>query len=153
MIVTISPWPLVRRGDRDHPVRSLQDLLRARGREVRADGVYGPRTEAAVRSFQRSKGLAVDGVAGPATWAALVLTVSQGNRGDAVRAVQEEFRFRNETGDPDKGLKVDGIFGPETTDAVRSFQHALHMDTPFVVVDGVVGPITWRALVGGMLSF
>jgi hypothetical protein len=29
MTTTVSPWPLVRRGDRDHPVQILQHLLRA----------------------------------------------------------------------------------------------------------------------------
>ncbi|GAW91635.1 spore cortex-lytic enzyme [Calderihabitans maritimus] len=35
------------------------------------DGIYGPKTFAAVQLFQRKNGLAVDGVVGPATWAAL----------------------------------------------------------------------------------
>jgi len=38
---------------------------------VTADGVYGPQTRRAVRSFQRSEGLSVDGVLGPQTLAAL----------------------------------------------------------------------------------
>ncbi len=37
------------------------------------DGVFGPATEAAVISFQRSKGLVDDGIAGPRTLAALGL--------------------------------------------------------------------------------
>jgi peptidoglycan hydrolase-like protein with peptidoglycan-binding domain len=41
---------------------------------VSADGVYGPKTRAAVKRFQRSHGLAVDGVAGPQTLAALGVT-------------------------------------------------------------------------------
>jgi hypothetical protein len=36
---------------------------------------------------------------------------------------------------------------------VRGFQDALHQDIPSVTVDGIVGPVTWRALVSGMLSF
>jgi len=36
------------------------------------DGIYGPATEGAVRSFQRAFGLAVDGIAGPATWEKLL---------------------------------------------------------------------------------
>jgi len=150
---TISPWPLVREGDQQHPVKTLQYLLRARGHDLIADGTFGPVTDAAVRRFQQQKGLAVDGIVGPATWPALVSTVRQGSRGDAVRGVQEEFQFRNLSGDPSKGLQVDGIFGAKTDAAVRGFQQALHQDIPSVTVDGIVGPVTWQALVSGMLSF
>jgi peptidoglycan hydrolase-like protein with peptidoglycan-binding domain len=148
----LSPWPVVRKGDQNHPVRTLQDLLRARGHSVAVDGIFGPATEAAVRAFQQEKHLAVDGVVGPITWAALVVTVRLGNTGDAVRGVQEEFQFRNLSGDPSKGLAVDGVFGPKTEAAVRGFQQALHTDIPSVAVDGIVGPVTWQALVSGMLS-
>lgn len=34
MTTTVSPWPLVRRGDRDHPVQILEHLLRARGHNL-----------------------------------------------------------------------------------------------------------------------
>ena len=47
-------------------VRALQQKL-----GVSADGVYGPKTRAAVKRFQRAHGLAADGVAGPQTMAAL----------------------------------------------------------------------------------
>jgi peptidoglycan hydrolase-like protein with peptidoglycan-binding domain len=144
---TILPWPLVRRGDQGHPVPSLQYLLRARGHGITVDGIFGPRTDAAVRAFQQSRGLAVDGIVGPNTWTALVVQVRQGSQGDAVRAVQEEFQFRNLSGDPNQGLQVDGIFGLQTDAAVRGFQQALQL-----AVDGIVGPITWRALVSGMLA-
>jgi peptidoglycan hydrolase-like protein with peptidoglycan-binding domain len=149
----ISAWRLVRQGDQQHPVQTLQYLLRARGRSLTVDGIFGPNTDAAVRAFQQQKGLAVDGIVGPVTWSALIITVRQGSQGDAVRGVQEEFQFRNLSGDPGKGLLVDGIFGPETDAAVRGFQRALHQDIPSVTVDGIVGPVTWQALVSGMLSF
>jgi peptidoglycan hydrolase-like protein with peptidoglycan-binding domain len=38
---------------------------------VAIDGWYGPITEAAVREFQRSKGITVDGIVGPQTWSRL----------------------------------------------------------------------------------
>src|SRR5438093_12011032 len=91
---TIAPWPLVRRGDRDHPVPTLQHLLRAHRENVAVDGVFGPLTEAAVRALQSSRGLATDGVVGRQTWPALIVQVRRGNTGQAVRGVQEEFEFR-----------------------------------------------------------
>ena len=77
----------------------------------------------------------------------------KGDKGDAVRGVQEEFQYRNLSGDPNQGPQIDGIFGPRTDGAVRGFQQALSHEYAEVVVDGIVGPITWRALVSGMLSF
>jgi peptidoglycan hydrolase-like protein with peptidoglycan-binding domain len=144
-MTTILPWPLTRQGDQGHPVPTLQYLLRARGHSVAVDGIFGPATDAAVRAFQQSRGLTVDGIVGPNTWTALIIQIKQGSRGDAVRAVQEEFQFR--AGEPGQGLQVDGIFGPKTDAAVRGFQQALQ-----ITVDGIVGPVTWRALVSGMLA-
>jgi hypothetical protein len=144
----ILPWPLTTEGDSEHPVQTLQHLLRARGQRVTVDGIFGPHTTAAVRAFQQNKGLAVDGDVGPLTWAAIIVQVKRGDTGDAVRGVQEEFQFRNLSGDPTQGVQIDGIFGPDTDAAVRGFQQALGL-----AVDGIVGPLTWRALVSGMLSF
>jgi peptidoglycan hydrolase-like protein with peptidoglycan-binding domain len=144
----IYPWPLVQKGDNAHPVLTLQYLLIARGHAIIADSAFGPETDAAVRAFQRHHALTVEGVVGPHTWSALIVQVRQGSRGDAVRGVQEEFQFRNLSGDPSQGLQVDGVFGAETDEAVRGFQTALGLTT-----DGIVGPLTWLALVSGMLSF
>ncbi len=72
-------WPLRRSGARDarqgaseHPVRTLQHLLRQRGSTIAVDGVFGPRTDEAVRALRRGANLAVDGIVGPRTWRALV---------------------------------------------------------------------------------
>ncbi|HTZ88495.1 MAG TPA: peptidoglycan-binding protein [Solirubrobacteraceae bacterium] len=54
-------------GAEGRQVKLLQEALGA----VKVDGVFGPETEAAVRSFQQSHGLSVDGVVGPQTGAAL----------------------------------------------------------------------------------
>ena len=147
---SISPFPLVREGDGEHPVRTLQHLLRARNQSVDVDGIFGPKTDAAVRAFQTDKHLAVDGIVGPNTWSALIITVKRGSQGDVVRGVQEEFVFR--AGEPGQGLQIDGIFGPKTEATVRGFQQALHTDIPSVAVDGIVGPVTWQALISGMLA-
>ena len=144
----IQPWPLVKRGSQGHPVPALQYLLRDRGHHVTVDGIFGPKTEAAVEQFQIADQLRVDGIVGPQTWSALVIVLARGRTGDAVRGLQEEFRFRDQSGEPGRGLAVDGIFGPKTEAAVRGFQQALG-----ITVDGIAGPVTWRALVSGMLSF
>jgi len=147
---TLSPWPVVQNGNQGHPIRALQFLLRAHGHNRAVDGMFGPATEAAVKAFQTGKGMTADGIVTPQTWSALIIQVKKGSYGDAVRGVQEEFQFRS--GEPGKGLKVDGIFGPQTDSTVRGFQHALSLDIPSVIVDGIVGPVTWQALVSGMLS-
>ncbi len=61
----------VRRGGSDR-VRDVQRRLTRLGyRPGRADGLYGPRTQAAVIAFQRKHGLARTGTVGPATRVAL----------------------------------------------------------------------------------
>jgi chitosanase len=54
-------------------VRALQQALSNAGIKVTVDGAFGTSTDAAVRQFQRQKGLTVDGVVGPATRSALGL--------------------------------------------------------------------------------
>ena len=155
----IQPWPIVRTGDDGHPVRTVQWLLRARERPVAVDGIFGPETEGAVRSIQKAlffddpaANVGIEGgVVDAITWSGLIITVRQGDRGDAVRGVQQEFADRDLSGIPGRGLRIDGIFGPITDAAVRGFQKALAADAPSVAIDGIVGPITWRALVSGML--
>ena len=143
----IAPWPLVKQGARAFPVRPLQQLLRARNHQVQLDGIFGPRTKSAVQDFQRSKGLSPDGIVGPLTWARLVVQVKRGSNGDAVRAVQEVMKFHDQSDGEGPPVHVDGIFGPRTDSWVRGFQRAVGTAS-----DGIVGPITWRALVSGMLS-
>ena len=63
---------LSQRGSRGEEVRQIQTALQNRGYDPGSvDGIYGERTEAAVRQFQADQGLAVDGIAGPDTLAAL----------------------------------------------------------------------------------
>ena len=59
--------PELRVGSTGDPVTWLQRRL-----IVTVDGDFGPQTDGAVKTFQRSGGLADDGVVGPRTWAALV---------------------------------------------------------------------------------
>jgi len=131
---------------------TLQHLLRARGHAVAVAGIFGPLTDKAVRDFQKQKNLSVDGIVGPKTWTALIITVRRGDQGDAVRGVQEELQFRNLSDDPSKGPQIDGIFGPKTETAVRGFQEGIRTMVSSMAVDGIVGPMTWQALISGMLA-
>ena len=63
---------LLRLGSRGSDVIRLQTALNALGYDCgTADGIFGAKTEAAVRNFQRDHSLTVDGVAGRMTWAAI----------------------------------------------------------------------------------
>ena len=65
------PGTPVNRGDSGGRVKQVQARLDRHGHEVANDGVFGAKTESAVKAFQRKKGLTADGVVGPKTWKAL----------------------------------------------------------------------------------
>ncbi|MBC6458435.1 peptidoglycan-binding protein [Actinomadura sp. HBU206391] len=63
---------LIRKGWNDSEgVRVVQKRLNELGSRLVVDGDFGPRTETAVRAFQKKKRLVVDGIVGPKTWAKL----------------------------------------------------------------------------------
>lgn len=66
---------LLKQGMADEQVRTLQQLLIAKGYDCGpggADGEFGPATKAAVEWYQVKKGLTVDGEVGGQTWAKLI---------------------------------------------------------------------------------
>lgn len=58
----------LKRGSRGNEVKEVQSLLGG----LTVDGIFGKKTEAAVRAFQAANGLKVDGIVGKQTWAALL---------------------------------------------------------------------------------
>ena len=155
--LTSSQCPtFIAEGQSNGCVVELQNLLNGYGARLPVDGIFGPGTGSAVRSFQSSHGLAADGVVGPMTKAALYDdrdhtpsgsgvdlrtdcgVLQFGASGPCVTKLQQ---LLNTFG---AGVTVDGQFGPGTNTAVRQFQgsHAL-------IIDGVVGPATKSALYGG----
>ena len=118
---------LLRVGSRGPAVAKLQRKL-----GVAADGIFGPRTRAAVRAFQQRHGLLVDGIVGPQTRAALHRTTPAERivRAWWVAPVQRAL-----------GVPVDGLYGPVSRAAVRAFQKRKGL-----LVDGIVGPQTLGAL-------
>ncbi|MBI3181895.1 MAG: peptidoglycan-binding protein [Myxococcales bacterium] len=141
--------PTLRLGSRGPSVALLQQKLRAAGFDPGpVDGIFGQRTQAAVRAFQANRGISVDGVVGPVTWGRLLSagsagasggsgpTLRQGARGEPVRQLQARLRALGFDPGP-----ADGAFGPRTEAAVKAFQRRCG-----IAVDGVVGPQTWSRL-------
>jgi predicted ABC-type ATPase len=61
----------VQMGSAGESVLLAQRMMNRLGFPVKTDGQFGPKTQAAVRAFQKKQGIKVDGVVGPQTWGAL----------------------------------------------------------------------------------
>lgn len=116
----------------------MQHLLREHGAGIAADGVFGPVTDAAVRTFQADNDLPSDGLVGPITWPHLVVSTAPGSTGEAVRGVQSFGLVLIPEQEP---LAVDGMYGPETDSRVRLFQNLWGLEA-----DGIAGRGTWSYL-------
>lgn len=60
-----------RRGDGGSNIRALQTTLTDLGYDTGIDGDFGPKTEKAVKEFQKEEGLGADGIVGAKTVAAI----------------------------------------------------------------------------------
>ncbi len=76
-VTAMAASTVLRLGSSGEQVRTLQSKLKQWGYySGSVDGVFGSRTQEAVKYFQRRNGLTADGVVGPATAAALGMTLS-----------------------------------------------------------------------------
>ena len=127
--------------------------------------VFDENTETAVRKFQQIFNLTPDGIVGKGTWYKMIYlynaindlselvsegqrfsrvnfqypgTVSRGQRGEAVSALQYMLSLIGEFYDVIPTVQVDGVYGEGTEAAVRAFQQAAGLS-----VDGVAGEQTW----------
>lgn len=137
----LANYLLIRRGSNNNFVFLLQFMLNQLGNSLTVDGIFGARTESAVRQFQQNNSLSADGIVGQNTWRTLLTlppypTLRQGNRGNYVRFMQQLLESNLI---PING--IDGIFGARTESAVRQFQQNNGLS-----VDGIVGANTWAAL-------
>ena len=136
--------PTIGPGASGEPVRRAQRALRRTpDLGLTVDGIFGPKTEAAVKHFQQGRGLTADGIVGPQTWQALpdggpMPTLQQGSTGDLVRSLQRILTngAPNQWNVTPQG--VDGDFGPHTQLSVEAFQR-----WGAVAVDGIVSEQTW----------
>ena len=67
----MASYSTVKYGAKGSSVSQLQSLLNQNGFTLNVDGIFGDKTQAAVRDYQARMGLAVDGIVGTNTWGAL----------------------------------------------------------------------------------
>jgi peptidoglycan hydrolase-like protein with peptidoglycan-binding domain len=136
----------IKLGDTGDDVKRIQRVF-ARDKVLGpddVDGVFGPRTEQAVKDFQQSNGLTADGVVGPITWSRVhpyreaSPTLQAGSTGPVVAMLQGVLK----TGFGYSGA-IDGIFGPVTEAVVRQYQ-----TNSGLPVTGVMDERTWMAPAG-----
>jgi peptidoglycan hydrolase-like protein with peptidoglycan-binding domain len=136
----------IKLGDTGDDVKRLQRVF-VRTKDMGPqdlDGVFGPKTEQAVKDFQQSNGLAVDGVVGPTTWSHVhpyreaSPTLQAGSLGPVVAMLQRVFK----TGFGYAGAIV-GAYGPATEAVVRQYQTDSGLP-----VTGVMDEQTWLAPAG-----
>lgn len=162
----------LRRGDRGNNVRTIQYYLAFLGffndrlPEIKVDGVFGPATDNAVRTFQREYGLTQDGIVGRSTWYRLQdayfstlnslpdeyrsyssllypgYTITTGASGNVVTQVQTFLRTIAQSNKAVPLITADGIYGERTKAAVQAVQKLSGLPQT-----GAVGPLTWNAIV------
>lgn len=142
-MATTAIEPLLKKGSKGDAVRQLQEALKALGFDPGGiDGVFGARTEAAVKEFQHSVGITADGICGEVTWNFIdeadqsEPVLKKGAKGLPVRRLQKRCTLAGF----DMG-GVDGVFGPRTESGVKALQKAHHL-----AVDGIVGHATWAVV-------
>jgi peptidoglycan hydrolase-like protein with peptidoglycan-binding domain len=161
-----STGAVLKQGSQGPEVKQLQETLNSLGYSVgTADGVFGPRTEAAVVRFQEARGLEADGVVGLKTQQALKKASAPAS-GDVFEPSRPQWTAAPSLQDVLNngkqlkqgmqgpavaevqqllGLEADGQFGPATKAAVEAFQKANKL-TPPPGLEGVVGKTTLQAL-------
>lgn len=82
-----SKYTMVAYGSQGGAVKQLQSELNKRGYQLDEDGIYGKKTKAAVRDYQKKSGLTmVDGIAGDETWGSLLFAPTMAEQQAAEQA-------------------------------------------------------------------
>lgn len=144
----------------DLSTKDIQSMLSSRGYDVgKIDGAMGPRTQAAIKQFQKDKGLKADGTFGPKTYEAYKETYSietsellpedVTTTPDALTVSGNIKKSKEEKLDVQRALlelgydvgAIDGIIGTKTRAAIRQFQKEQGLKA-----DAVVGENTASAM-------
>jgi peptidoglycan hydrolase-like protein with peptidoglycan-binding domain len=135
--------PTLKKGSKGQAVKDLQEALKALGQPVgQIDGVFGKKTEDAVKAFQTLSGLDADGIVGPITWLNIdeadqsEPVLRNGSKGLPVRRLQKRMQLAGFA-----ISEVNGRFGPKTEAAVKALQKQAGLGE-----DGIVGPKTWAVV-------
>ena len=116
------------------------------------DGIFGSRTDSAVRKFQEIFNLTPDGIVGPGTWYALVRLYTAVTRLSELRSQGQQFYAINWS--PPGGLQPG-----DTGEKVRLLQYMLSVlssyisSIPPVTVDGIYGSATRAAVLAAQRRF
>ena len=116
------------------------------------DGIFGSRTEASVKAFQRIFDLNPDGIVGPATWYALVRLYTAVTSLSELRSLGQQFYSIN-------WQYPDPLEQGDTGDKIRHLQYMLSVlsafipEIPPVAVDGIFGPATKNAVIAAQRRF
>lgn len=83
-------------------VKQLQQLLNEKnGAGLQVDGIFGAKTEKAVRDYQSANGLQVDGIVGTKTWGALLQSADKPSAEEQVLPPAEQIRQKLDSLDAD----------------------------------------------------
>ena len=158
-IMSSYPGTPLRRGTTGPSVVTIQTELNRISQNYPAipkvpvvDGIFGSRTEAAVRKFQEIFNLTPDGIVGPATWYALVRIYVAVNRLAELRSECQRFYANSwATTDPieqgDRGIKVEHL------QYMLSVLSAYIPEIPPVNIDGIFGNATRAAVIAAQRRF
>ena len=158
-ITTSYPGTPLRRGTTGPSVVTVQASLNRIAQSYPAipkipvvDGIFGSRTEAAVRKFQEIFNLSPDGIVGPATWYALVRIYVAVTRLAELRSQGQRFYTNSwATTDPieqgDTGIKVEHL------QYMLSVLSAYIPEIPPVNIDGIFGNATRAAVIAAQRRF
>ncbi|AFY52880.1 putative peptidoglycan-binding domain-containing protein [Rivularia sp. PCC 7116] len=156
--------PVLKKGSTGEAVKELQKLLLHYGMYVyidnngacaypteaeAIDGVFGSKTEDAVKLFQGKMFLVQDGIVGNKTWQALykgapvdMPILKKGSTGVLVKQMQDRLftggYYSSELTMGNHASTVDGIFGLQTESAIKNLQKNAGL-----VADGIVSDRTW----------